>query len=347
MAKIALDYFQNIFKTRGPTEIQRVTDHIPRVVTVDMNNTLSQEYTAEEVEIAIKQMAPLTAPRPDGLPPLFYHTFWSFIGGDVTSAVLSSLNSSKILQPINHTYITLIPKVKSPEKITEFHPISLCNVVYKIISKVIANRLKIIMPHVIFDIQSAFVPGRLITDNILVAFETLHHMKHHMHGRKGSMALKLDMSKAYDRVEWQFLLAVMHQMGFHQRVINLIAECLQTVSYSILINGEPQGFFRPSRGLRQGDPLSPYLFLLCTEGLHGLLKSAALSGAIHGVSISRTIPKLSHIFFADDSLLFCRANVHECQRVLDILQTYEVASGQMLNKDKTTLFFSKSTLQID
>jgi hypothetical protein len=316
-----------IFKTARPIEIQRVTNHIPRVVTVDMNNTLSQEYTAEEVETAIKQMAPLTAPGLDGLPPLFYHTFWSFIGGDVTSAVLSSLNSGKILQSINHTYITLIPKVKSPENITEFRPISLCNVVYKIISKVIANRLKLIMPHVISDTQSSFVPGRLITNNTLVTFETLHHMKHHMHGRKGSMALKLDMSKAYDRVEWQFLLAIMHQMRFHQRVINLIAECLQTVSYSILINGEPQGFFRPFRGLRQGDPLSPYLFLLCTEGLHGLLKSAALSGAIHGVSISRTNPKLSHIFFADDSLLFCRANVHECQRVLDMLHIYEVALG--------------------
>ena len=347
IARLALTYFQDLFRTTGPTEIQQVTRNVPRVVSEDMNNSLSQDYTAEEVEIAIKQMAPQTAPGPDGMPPLFYQTFWQLVGEDITAAVLSSLNSGKILQAINHTYITLIPKVKSPKNITEFCPISLYNVVYKIISKVIANRLKTIMPQVILDTQSAFVPDRLITDNILVACETLHHMKHHMHGRKGSIALKLDMSKAYDRVEWKYLLEIMHQMGFHHRVINLIAECLRTVSYSVLINGVPHGCFRPSRGLRQGDPLSPYLFLLCMEGLHGLLKSAAHFGDIHGVSISRTGPKLSHLFFADDSLLFCRATVPECQRVMDILHTYEAASGQKINREKTTLFFSKSTSRRD
>lgn len=124
-------------------------------------------------------------------------------------------------------------------------------------------------------------------------------------------------------------------------------ECLRTVSYSVLLNGETHGFFKPTRGLRQGDPLSPYLFLLCTEGFHGLLKAATASGDIHGVSISRYGPKLSHLFFADDSLLFCKANVQECQKVLDILSLYERASGQSINKAKTTLFFSKSTPAAD
>jgi hypothetical protein len=347
VARIALDFFQQLFHSINPQEILNITSTIAPVVTEDMNSHLSQDFTAEEVETAIKQMAPLTAPGPDGMPPLFYQSFWSLIGGEVTAAVLSSLNSGKIFQAINHTYITLIPKVKSLESMTDYRPISLCNVVYKIISKVIANRLKCVMPQVISETQSAFVPGKLITDNILIAFETLHHMKHHMHGKQGSMALKLDMSKAYDRVEWLYLLAVMQQMGFHSRVINLIAECLRTVSYSVLINGEPHGFFKPTRGLRQGDPLSPYLFLLCTEGLHGLLNTTALSGAIHGVFISRLGPKLSHIFFADDSLLFCRASVQECQQLLDVLTTYEHASGQKINRAKTTLFFSKSTSMAD
>jgi hypothetical protein len=137
------------------------------------------------------------------------------VGQDVTRGVLSCLNSGQLLTSINQTFITLIPKVKNPEKVIEFRPISLCNVIYKLVSKVIANRLKTILPHLISDSQSAFVPGRLIIDNVLVAFETLHHMHTTKMGRDGAMALKLDMSKAYDRVEWNYLESIMRKMGFH------------------------------------------------------------------------------------------------------------------------------------
>jgi hypothetical protein len=121
-------------------------------------------------------MAPLKASGPNGMPPLFFQKYWKVVGPEVTQGVLSCLNSGHILNAINHTFITLIPKVKTLEKITEFRPISLCNVIYKLISKVIANRLKGILPSIISEAQSAFVPRRLITNNVLVAFETLHHM---------------------------------------------------------------------------------------------------------------------------------------------------------------------------
>jgi ribonuclease HI len=162
-------------------------------------------------------------------------------------------------------------------------------------------------------------------------------------GKQGYMALKLDMSKAYDRVEWAFLEAIMLKMGFNASWVSMIMECVRSVSYSVLINGEPRGFFHPTRGLRQGDPISPYLFLLCAEGLNALLAKAALSKKIQGISISRGGPKLTHLFFADDSVLFCRATLHECNAIQDILRTYERVSGQQVNQDKTTLFFSSST----
>ncbi|GMY39116.1 hypothetical protein FCV25MIE_34360 [Fagus crenata] len=176
--------------------------------------------------------------------------------------------------------------------------------------------------------QSAFVPGRLISDNILITFETLHHMKHMKGNQQGFMALKLDISKAYDRVEWAFLEKIMLKMGFENSWVSMIMECVHTVSYSVLING---------------DPISPYLFLLCAEGLNALLMKATISKSIHDISISRGGPKITHLFFADDSVLFCRASLQECHAVQEVLSIYERASGQQINQDKTTLFFSAST----
>jgi hypothetical protein len=130
------------------------------VVTEEMNNQLIKEFIAEEVDVALKQMAPLKAPGPDGLPLISNQQYWHLIGKDVTTAVLTCLNSGKILKAIiNHTYITLIPKVQNPEEVVEFRPISLCNVIYKIISKVLANRLKTLLPTIVSESQSAFIPG--------------------------------------------------------------------------------------------------------------------------------------------------------------------------------------------
>ena len=336
-------YYGSIFQTSLSDQIDNAVRYVPNAITQSMNDNLVREFSASEVDQALKQMAPLTAPGPNGLPPLFYQKYWHMVGPDVTKGVLSCLNSGQVLSSINHTYITLIPKVRNPKKVIEFRPISLCNVIYKLASKVIANRLKLILPSIISESQSAFVPGRLITDNILVAFETLHHMNSTKIGQNGAMALKLDMSKAYDRIKWIFLEKIMGKMGFHNRFIGLIMSCIKSVSYSILVNGEPHGFIKPSRGLRQGDPLSPYLFLLVAEGLHSLISQAASEGSLQGISLCRTGPRITHLFFADDSLLFSRATLGDCAKIQEILSTYEKALGQQVNRNKTTLFFSKGT----
>ena len=213
---------------------------------------------------------------------------------------------------------------------------------YKIYSKVLANRLKKLLPSIITEYQS-LTKDRLISNNILVAFETLHCLQNCKSGTHGFMALKLDKSKAYDGIDWNFLDKIMRKIGFNEQWINLIMRCVKIVSYLVLVNGEPCSMIHPTRGIRQGDPLSPFLFLLCTKGLNGLIKEAENNGDIHGFSLCWRGPKLTHLLFMDDSLLFCKATMEECGKVLEILNMYEVTLGQKVNRSKTGLFFSKFT----
>ena len=214
---------------------------------------------------------------------------------------------------------------------------------YKIFSKVLANRLNFFLLSIITKHQYAFTKDRLISDNIMVAFETSHCLQRYKSGSHGYMAVKFDMSKAYDRVEWPFLERIMRRMGFNEGWINLIMLCVKTITYLVLVNGELCGMIHPTRGIRQGDPTSPFLFLLCTKGLNWLIKKVERDGDIHGFSLRRRGPKLTHLLFADDSLLFCRATMEECGKVLDILNGYKEASNQKINRSKMTLFFSKAT----
>ena len=201
MESIAIEYFQLLFVSSNPTHIAPVTQLVDEVVTHDMNMKLLHPFTTEEVKSALFQMHPSKAPGPDGMTALFFQKYWHIVGWHVTDAVLDCLNSVRMLGCLNFTNIVLIPKVKAPQSMAQFRPISLCNVIYKLISKVLVNRMKYLLTNVISACQSAFVPGRMITDNIIVSFEMLHFLKNKRGGKVGQMAAKLDMSKAYDKVE--------------------------------------------------------------------------------------------------------------------------------------------------
>uniref|UniRef100_A0A803P2K3 Reverse transcriptase domain-containing protein n=1 Tax=Cannabis sativa TaxID=3483 RepID=A0A803P2K3_CANSA len=344
MTNIIVSYFEELFAATAINQdaLNHTLDTIPNTVTAEMNDILIRPFTEDEIYSALKTINPDKSPGSDGMSAMFYHKYWSIVGDVVTKVVLGVLNDGDNLESINHSLITLIPKNKVPQGMGDFRPISLCNVIYKIISKALALRFKVVLPAVISETQSAFLSNRLITDNILVAFELVHHLKHKTRGNKSYSALKLDMSKAFDRVEWTYIQEVMRTMGFHNRWITMIMNCLSSTSFSFMLNGEEVGYVKPTRGLRQGDPLSPYLFLICSEGLSRLLQHEESVQNLKGLRLTRHAPSVSHLLFADDSLLFCEATNSSAQAIkracLLVIVMSVTSVFQIFGRDKKEMF---------
>ncbi|CAL8993088.1 unnamed protein product [Prunus brigantina] len=316
---VFVEFFTSLFTSDTSDASAEIFNAVRMRVSPRSYTNLLLPYSRDEIEIALKSIGPTKAPGPDGMPALFYQKYWDIVGPDVSELL------------------------GSPSRVSEYRPISLCNVLYKIISKTLANRLKKVLPEIISEFQSAFIPNRMILDNVLAAFETVHCLKRRGKTGKKKSILKLDMAKAYDRVEWLFLEKMMRTMGFPPRFIQLIMGCVSTVSYSLLIQGRPFGHIIPSRGLRQGDPISPYLFLIVAEAFSALLQQAERDSRVQGVSIAPSAPSINHLFFADDSLLFCNAGINEALELKRIFGVYEAASGQKVNLGKSAICFSPST----
>jgi hypothetical protein len=212
-----------------------VLDAIPQKVTAEMNESLNLSYTDEEIRVALFQMGPTKAPGPDGFPALFYQTHWEFLKIEICSAVRSFLTGDPIPEGFCDSVVVLIPKTTNPQVLKNFRPISLCNILYKIASKVMANRLKLVLPDVVSENQSAFVHGRLITDNALITFECLYTVKK-QHVNRSFFALKIDMMKAYDRVERNYLRGCLAKLGFTETWIDSVVRCVTSARYAVRVN---------------------------------------------------------------------------------------------------------------
>ncbi|CAJ2636114.1 unnamed protein product [Trifolium pratense] len=306
MVAIAREYFLNLFQKQNSAR-DEVLNAITPSITVEDNNQLSAPFMFEEFREAIFSMEADKCPGPDGFNPGFYQQFWDICGQEVFSAGCSWLNSGVFPPSLNSTNIALIPKGDVQTTMKDWRSIALCNVLYKVVAKVLANRLKSVLNKCISDDQSAFVPGRSILDNAMAAIELVHYMKAKTRGKQGDVALKLDI-----------------------------------IDYSVILNGNTAGPIIPGRGLRQGDPLSPYLFIICAEGLSALIRKAECKGDIHKVKICRNAPIISHLLFADDCFLFFRASDSEAVIMKNILSTYEAASGQAINLQKSEIYCSRN-----
>lgn len=242
---------------------------------------------------------------------------------------------------VNGSLIVLIPKTSNPSAINNFRPISLCNVVYKIISKLSVAKLRPLLYKLISPCQSAFTPGRWIAENQVILQETLPSFK--TRKVKGFMAIKLDLLKAYDRVNWSFIQTVLARFGFEKIFTSWISTFISSVSFEVLVNRGKSKQFRPSRGLRLGDPLLSYLFILGQEVLSRMLDQELFTSNIKGAKASISGPALAHVMYIDDIVLFSKATRNDATNLIKCLDKYCSWSRQSINKSKSSVFFSKHT----
>lgn len=249
LQELMIVYFSTLFKS-AETEWETVVECVDRQITEEQNLELLMPVEEEEVKRALFSMHPEKSSGPDCMSPGFYQKYWNTVGKDLISLVKRFFDTASFDSHLTDTNIVLIPKKKCPVQMTDLRPISLCNVAYKVISKVLANRLKRVINGIISETQSAFIPGRLITDNIMLSYEVMHFMKRKTKRKKGWMALNLDMSKAYDRVEWGFLKAMLTKIGFSSNLVALFMSCVTSAHYQICHAGREFGSIQPERGIR-------------------------------------------------------------------------------------------------
>ncbi|GJS09808.1 RNA-directed DNA polymerase, eukaryota, reverse transcriptase zinc-binding domain protein [Tanacetum coccineum] len=259
------------------------------------------------------------------------------IGDELCLAVKEFFNSGRILGEINATLIALVPKIDTPNRVSDFRPIACCNVLYKIISKILTNRIKPGLNKIVSLNQSAFVPGRHIQDNILITQELLRGYNRKSGAKR--CAMKIDLQKAYDTINWEFLKEVLQTVGFHDIMINWIMTCITTASFSICVNGEIKGFFKGGRGLRQGDPISPYLFTLVMEVFNMIMIKNVQEAENFKYHYGCSEIKLTHMCFADDLMVLCNGDSESLKVVKKSLDEFSRVSGLYPNLSKSTIFF--------
>lgn len=336
IAKIAVDHFKN--QMGSAKIVENFADVQLPMLTESQKQGLVLNFSDEDILKAFKDMAGNKSPGPDGFSPEFFVQTWNVIGKDVTTAIKWFFCNLHLPRIINSTAIALIPKQDCPTKVQHFRPISCCNVLYKCIAKLIASRLKMILPEIISPYQAAFVPTRSIGDNIILA-QALCRNYHHKSGAR-RCTFKLDISKAFDSLDWSFLFTALEKMGFPQKFLNWVRACITSSMLSIKINGVLEGYFKSESGLRQGDPLSPYLFVLAMEVLTACIRKFTCSVDFKHHLGTKELD-LSHLIFADDVLLFSKGDLTSVKLLMEGVHLFSSISGLQLNLSKCSVFFSK------
>lgn len=298
---------------------------------------LEAQVTVEEIRKVVFAMPSNKSPGPDGFPCEFFKTTWPIVAQDFTIAVQSVFRFGFLPKGVNSTILALVPKKTDSVQMRDFRPIACCNVLYKVVSKILANRLKLILPRVISECQSAFVKGRLLMENVLLATELVKN--YHKETVSPRCVMKLDISKAFDSVQWCFVLSSLEAIGVPAKFIHWIKLCISTPSFSVQVNGELAGYFQSKRGLRQGCSLSPYLFVLCMNVLSHKIDKAAQEGKFQFHPNCKSL-SLTHLCFADDLMVFVDGTRESIEGALSVFDGFAQWSGLSISIEKSTVYMA-------
>ncbi|CAH9101392.1 unnamed protein product [Cuscuta europaea] len=336
VAKEFISFFKGLFGTVVPS-----LDFDPNILasgnTIDQSlfDSLISPVTDLEIKEALFDIGNDKAPGPDGYSLAFFKSNWGKVGEDVCAAVKEFFDSDNMLKQVNHTIVALIPKTTHSPSVSDFRPISCTNVTYKIITKILASRLGPCLSSVVHPSQGAFVDGRLMTDNIFLAQELVRgYARKRVSPR---CMIKVDIRKAYDTISWAFLEKVLRGIGLPNVFVNWIMECVSTSSFSISINGILHGWFEGKRGLRQGDLMSPMLFVLCLEYFSRMLAIRTSNPSFNYHPLCSKL-KISHLAYADDLMLFFKGEPKSIKILVDALNDFGRVSGLLVNQDKSNIF---------
>ncbi|KAJ9553128.1 hypothetical protein OSB04_017173 [Centaurea solstitialis] len=334
VSSFVFDFFQNKFLKRTG-EFPIFSSSKTKTISSDEAEQLESPFGEEEVWQAIKDCGNNKSSGPDGFTFGFVKRFWGILKGVFMNAMRWFWEKESMGPGCNSFFLTLIPKVTNPSNIGDFRPISLIGVFYKVVAKVLAQRLKKVIGKVISESQSAFIKGRNILDVVLIANEVIDFVRNE---KKKGLIFKVDFEKAYDSVDWDFLLETLKRMGFRNKWIGWINACLRSSHVSVLVNGSPSKEFIMGRGLRQGDPMAPFLFLIEAENLNLLLEEAKEKGLYEGLKIGTEGTEISHLQYADDAIFFGKWCLRNLKNLLKILDCFREISGLRINLRKSRIF---------
>lgn len=321
---------------KGVTE-EELQELLPFRCSQDDCRLLEAEVTAEEIRKVLFAMPNSKSPGPDGFPCEFFKTTWPIISQDFIVAVQSVFRYGFLPKGVNSTILALIPKKLDSMEMRDYRPIACCNVLYKVVSKILANRLKELLPRIISEVQSAFVRGRLLMENVLLASELVKN--YHKDEVSPRCLMKIDISKAFDSVQWDFVLKSLKVLGFPEKYIHWIKLCITSPSFSVQVNGDLAGYFQSSRGLRQGCSLSPYLFVLCMNVLSMKIGRAVTEKKFKFHPGCKSL-SLTHLCFADDLMVFVEGSKKSVEGALSVFEVFESWSGLRISLEKSTIFMA-------
>ncbi|GJX19256.1 RNA-directed DNA polymerase, eukaryota [Tanacetum coccineum] len=325
-------HFADRFKEPGLSR-GKLNFFFPNRLCREQADDLELMVSNDEIRKAVWGCGENKSPGPDGYTFEFFRKFWTTIGPDFCSAVQWFFEHGAFAAGCNSSFVTLIPKILNPKLVSDFRPISLIGSIYKVITKILASRLSNVISDLISNVQTAFLPNRQILDGPFIVNEIISRCKIK---NKKAMIFKVDFAKAYDSIRWDYLDDVLIAFGFGRKWCSWIQASLRSGKASILVNGSPSSEFHLHRGLKQGDPLAPFLFILIMESFHLSFSRAVEAGIFNGFRIDNSL-MISHLFYADDAIFIGEWSNGNLKGILNILSCFSMLSGMSINLKKSQI----------